>query len=57
MRHILLVGAQSLLSEKSSSFDRSQIELGVNAAVALTLVVALVLVHLTGNSSDIDDDH
>jgi uncharacterized membrane protein (DUF373 family) len=56
VRHILLVGAQSLAGETGKSFDRSQIELGVNAAVALTLVVALVLVQRSGNSSDIDDE-
>jgi uncharacterized membrane protein (DUF373 family) len=52
VRHILLIGAQSLASQTNRSFDRSQIELAVNAAVALTLVVALVLVERSGNPSD-----
>ena len=54
VRHILLIGANSLASEKGTDFDHTQIELGVNAAVALALVVALVLIHSTGNSADID---
>jgi uncharacterized membrane protein (DUF373 family) len=56
VRHILLIGAQSL-SQSNSSFDHSQIELAVNAGVALILVIALVLVQRSGNSSDIDDDN
>ncbi|MCU1454695.1 MAG: phosphate-starvation-inducible rane protein PsiE [Acidimicrobiales bacterium] len=48
VRHILLIGAQSLASETTTSFARSQIELGVNAGVALGLVIALVLLHRSG---------
>jgi uncharacterized membrane protein (DUF373 family) len=44
VRHILLVGARSLSNERLAVFNHTQIELGVNAAVALGLVVALVLV-------------
>lgn len=45
VRHILLIGTRSLASEKDTVFNHTQIELGVNAAVALGLVVALLLVH------------
>ena len=45
VRHILTVGAQlSLGSEQGDRFRHVQIELGVNAAVVLALVVGLVLV-------------
>jgi len=46
VRHILTVGAQvSLSTDKDPShFQRTQTELGVNAAVVLALVVGLVLV-------------
>jgi uncharacterized membrane protein (DUF373 family) len=54
VRHILLVGAQSVSTE-SHQFNRAQIELGVNAGVALVLVIALVLLARTG-PSDIADD-
>jgi uncharacterized membrane protein (DUF373 family) len=47
VRHILLVGALSV-SRGSTEFNHAQIELGVNAGVALILVVALVLVHRSG---------
>jgi uncharacterized membrane protein (DUF373 family) len=53
VRHVLLVGAQSL-SNRSTAFNHAQIELGVNAGVALVLVVALVLLHNSGATSDID---
>jgi uncharacterized membrane protein (DUF373 family) len=56
VRHILLVGAQSLSSETGKAFAHSQIELGVNAAVALGLVVALVLLHRSGVATDSGDD-
>ena len=56
MRHILLIGARSLSSETDSAFNHAQIELGVNAAVALALVVALVLIVRTGTSNDIEDN-
>jgi uncharacterized membrane protein (DUF373 family) len=46
VRHILTVGAQSSLGvEKDAEhFRQSQVELGVNAAVVMALVVGLVLV-------------
>jgi uncharacterized membrane protein (DUF373 family) len=56
VRHILLIGAQSLSSETSKTFAHAQIELGVNAAVALGLVIALVLLHRSGVSTDPLDD-
>src|ERR1700674_1214969 len=55
VRHILLIGAQSLSSETTKTFAHAQIELGVNAAVALGLVIALVLLYRTGVSTDTDD--
>jgi uncharacterized membrane protein (DUF373 family) len=55
VRHILLVGATSL-SNESTIFNHAEIELGVNAGVALVLVIALVLLHRAGMTSDIDDD-
>jgi uncharacterized membrane protein (DUF373 family) len=56
VRHILLIGAQSLSSAQGKVFAHAQIELGVNAAVALGLVVALVLLHRSGVSTDRADD-
>jgi uncharacterized membrane protein (DUF373 family) len=46
VRHILTVGAQVSLGAGGSAthFSRTQLELGVNAAVVLALVVGLVLV-------------
>jgi uncharacterized membrane protein (DUF373 family) len=55
VRHILLIGAQSLQSVASKEFDHSQIELAVNAGVALVLVIALVLARRANVSSDLDD--
>ena len=55
VRHILLIGAQSLGGTASAEFDHSQIELGVNAGVALVLVIALVLAKRANISSDLDD--
>ncbi len=52
VRHILLIGAKSLSTERGVAFNHAQIELGANAAVALALVVALVLVRRSGTSSD-----
>jgi len=52
VRHILLIGAQSLSSETGKTFAHAQIELGVNAAVALGLVIALVLLHHSGVATD-----
>ena len=56
VRHILLIGAQSLSADKGNAFDHAQIELGVNAAVALGLVIALVLLQRNGVSTDSPDD-
>lgn len=56
VRHILLIGAQSLSSETGKTFAHAQIELGVNAAVALGLVIALVLLHRSGVATDSADD-
>jgi len=55
VRHILLIGAQSLQSAASTEFDHSQIELAVNAGVALVLVIALVLARRANISSDLED--
>jgi uncharacterized membrane protein (DUF373 family) len=52
VRHILLIGAQSLSNASSEAFNHSQIELAVNAAVAFVLVGALVLLHRSGAASD-----
>ena len=57
VRHILLVGAQSLSKgETGNAFTHTQIELAVNAGVALALVIALVLIIRAGPSSDVDVD-
>ncbi len=50
VRHILLIGSRSLSTETGNVFNHTQIELGVNAGVALALVIALVLVR----RSDVD---
>ena len=55
VRHILLVGAVAV-SNENTQFNHAQIELGVNAGVALVLVIALVLLHRRGVTSDEDDD-
>lgn len=54
VRHVLTIGAQlSLQAETSNSaFRRTQIELGVNAAVVLALVLGLVLVRRTDTADD-----
>jgi uncharacterized membrane protein (DUF373 family) len=52
VRHVLLVGAQSVLHNGDRAFNHAQIELGVNAAVAVALVAALVLVHRVGAMND-----
>ena len=46
VRHILTVGAQQSLGLEGTNeaFRRAQIELGVNAAVTVALVAALVLI-------------
>ena len=51
VRHILLVGTKSLATENTTVFNHTQIELGVNAAVALGLAIALVLVRRTEPAS------
>jgi uncharacterized membrane protein (DUF373 family) len=56
VRHILLIGAQSLSAERGIAFAHGQIELGVNAAVALGLVIALVLLHRSGVSTESTDE-
>lgn len=50
VRHILTVGAQLSLGAEhgNTAFVHAQIELGVNAAVGLVLVVALVLLRHAG---------
>jgi uncharacterized membrane protein (DUF373 family) len=53
VRHILLVGALSI-STGNEAFNHAQIELGVNAGVALVLVIALVLIHRSGMTSDLE---
>lgn len=54
VRHILTVGAQLSLGAESGSgpFRRAQIELGVNAAVVIVLVVGLVLVRRSDPAAD-----
>jgi uncharacterized membrane protein (DUF373 family) len=56
VRHILLVGARSLSSESDKTFNHTQIELGVNAGVALVLVIALVLLVRSPNGSETNVD-
>lgn len=55
VRQILLVGALSV-TRGTTEFNHAQIELGVNAGVALILVVALVLVHRSGMTTDVKAD-
>jgi uncharacterized membrane protein (DUF373 family) len=56
VRHILLVGAVAV-SNENNQFNHAQIELGVNAGVALVLVIALVLLHRRGVSDGgVNDD-
>jgi uncharacterized membrane protein (DUF373 family) len=56
VRHILLIGSRSLSTETGKIFDHTQIELAVNAGVALALVIALVLVRRSepAGSSDLN---
>lgn len=53
VRHILTVGAQVSLGGEAGEdhFQRSQVELGVNATVVLALVLGLVLVWRSERSS------
>ncbi len=53
VRHILLVGAPAVTSS-STAFTHTQIDLAVNAGVALVLVIALVLLHRSGATSDLE---
>ena len=55
MRHILLVGTQALERQTHRVFTHTQIELGVNALVALVLVIALVLIRRSPSGSDDGD--
>lgn len=50
VRHILTVGARLTLTEEQTetAFRRTQIELGVSAAVVLALAVALLLISRAG---------
>lgn len=54
VRHILTVGAQQSLGLEGTSeaFRRAQIELGVNAAVTVALVAALVLIRHSDPPAD-----
>jgi len=54
VRHILTVGARESLgaAETGSVFGHAQIELGVNAAVVLALVLGLILVRRTDTIDD-----
>ena len=55
VRHILTVGARQSLgtgSEGAAVFRQTTVELGVNAAVVLALVLGLILVRRTDTSED-----
>ena len=56
VRHILLVGALTFAGGSNTTFNHAVIELGVNAGVALVLVIALVLVHRSGMTSDLEPE-
>lgn len=56
VRHILLVGARSLSSATEKAFNHTQIELAVNGAVALVLVIALVLLIRSEDRTESDVD-
>jgi uncharacterized membrane protein (DUF373 family) len=55
VRHILLVGTEALEHQTDRVFTQSQVALGVNALVALALVVALVLIRRTPGAADDGD--
>ena len=55
VRHILLVGTEALQGQTQRVFEHTQIELGVNALVALVLVIALVLIRRSPSGSDDGD--
>jgi uncharacterized membrane protein (DUF373 family) len=54
VRHILLVGTQALEHQTDRVFTHTQVELGVNALVALALVIALVLIRRSPSGDDGD---
>jgi uncharacterized membrane protein (DUF373 family) len=54
VRHILLVGTEALQGQTQRVFEHTQIELGVNALVALVLVIALVLIRRSPSGDDGD---
>lgn len=55
VRHLLLVGTQSLERQTDRVFTHTQVELGVNALVALVLVIALVLIRRSPSKADEGD--
>ena len=55
VRHLLLVGTQSLEHQTDRVFTHTQVELGVNALVALVLVIALVLLRRSPSKADDGD--
>ena len=55
VRHILLVGTQALEHQTDRVFTHTQVELGVNALVALLLVIALVLIRRSPSGTDDGD--
>jgi uncharacterized membrane protein (DUF373 family) len=55
VRHILLVGTQALEHQTDRVFTHTQVELGVNALVALMLVIALVLIRRSPSGHDDGD--
>lgn len=48
VRHILVVGARSSLGEGVLNFQHTMIELGVNAGIAVALVLALIMLNRFG---------
>src|SRR3954453_23152022 len=55
VRHILLVGTQALEHQTDRGFTHTRVELGVNALVALMLVIALVLIRRSPSRVDDGD--
>lgn len=55
VRHILLVGTEALEGQTQRVFEHTQIELAVNALVALVLVIALVLIRRSPSGADDGD--
>ena len=56
VRHILLVGTEALEGQTDRVFKHTQIELAVNALVALVLVIALVLIRRSPATGADDGD-